>query len=1199
MSRKLTRLLLLPLLVVAGQALALGLGDIRLSSALNEPLRAEIDLMAATPEELNNLTVQLASAETFERYGLERPVFLSNMQFNILRTGTASGNLIQVRTASPVTEPFVTFLVEAIWSRGRLLREYTLLLDPPTFAPPPATQSTQSVTAPSRANQSDAGRIERTAPAPETSPRTSRPAPRVQAPVQSRQPESPPPAAPAESPPAATEAPPATTEAAADTSIPPEPYDTTAGGELLVNRGDTLWSIARRVRPDNRISMSQMLMALYEANPQAFSNNINVLSAGAMLRIPSADEVFRINRGDALVAVQQQHADWSGGTIDTTRPTIQTQAEPNLTLVAPDDDQTGYDESAGSSGAAEYSREAEIEDRISELEASVPDQVSLIEIRNNELAQLRAELARLRGEEPPELPDTAIDDDELLVDDADATDDDEIFVGDDVDRDAALADDEAVAEPVDDTQAPVGIIRQAPETSVLDTILGYVLSVWGALAGAIILVLGILVWFARRAARDDDDSTGLWEAIDADSPGSESLASTERLRALARDEETSIVVVEQESKAAMAAEMAADKTPQDETGEAQISVDLPDESATDESLEDTFSSETAINLDQSDPIAEADFHMAYGLHDQAADLINAALNAEPERQDLLAKLCEVYFVWGNRDAFVDAAQKMKTVAGDASSAEWDKIIIMGQQIAADDEMFSGKTAGGATKAVDLSFDGAMEETSALDIDLADGPDGAVSDVIDLGAESGEAAALDDAADIDFKFEEEVDIAASATAEMPTGTQDDAPDSPEWDGEETEASDGTAETPTIEQQFETFDATAEVEALSDDDPTKLASLDDDAPSASDATAELELDDLGLDLASLSDASLSSDLDETSESMTPDFDDPDATGTSREVQLDDALAATGLNSLLKEMDANDPTGSHAAMDEIAATDSTGIHEGLDISDALLGTSETSVSSTDVTGRNPLLGDYSVPSGDDPEGETSLLDATGQTQVLSEDFAVDTTGDAGSVDLADNEQTMLASADDDDAPVGELPGDAETLLAPLDEEDDEYAKTEALGDDDVGDFDFAKTEALPKDVFTGEPSTDETGELPSLAGSTDIDLDLDDLTAALKISEVGDTINQPRDDATVEQPRLRAETVDVDDDESATQALSPDAMSSDLHDARTMTEVGTKLDLARAYVDMGDPAGARSILEEVLDEGDEGQRQQAQQLMDSLPT
>ena len=118
---------------------------------------------------------------------------------------------------------------------------------------------------------------------------------------------------------------------------------------------------------------------------------------------------------------------------------------------------------------------------------------------------------------------------------------------------------------------------------------------------------------------------------------------------------------------------------------------------------------------------------------------------------------------------------------------------------------------------------------------------------------------------------------------------------------------------------------------------------------------------------------------------------------------------------------------------------------------------------------------------------------------------------------------------------------------------------------------------------------------------DLDLDDLTAALKVSEVGDTINQVRDDATVEQPRLRPGQMDQLDDTAETgitQALSPEELSGDLHDARTMTEVGTKLDLARAYVDMGDPAGARSILDEVLDEGDEGQKQQAQQLIDSLP-
>ena len=154
----------------------------------------------------------------------------------------------------------------------------------------------------------------------------------------------------------------------------------------------------------------------------------------------------------------------------------------------------------------------------------------------------------------------------------------------------------------------------------------------------------------------------------------------------------------------------------------------------------------------------------------------------------------------------------------------------------------------------------------------------------------------------------------------------------------------------------------------------------------------------------------------------------------------------------------------------------------------------------------------------------------------------------------------------------------------------------DDDDDDYDFAKTEALPQEAFTGNDSLDETGELPAVA-STDVELDLDDLTAALQVSEIGDTVEQPRDDRTVEQPRPQ---IDVDPDEtSETMSLSVDDMSDDLHEARTMTEVGTKLDLARAYVDMGDPAGARSILEEVLDEGDESQRQQAQQLLDSLPS
>jgi pilus assembly protein FimV len=152
-----------------------------------------------------------------------------------------------------------------------------------------------------------------------------------------------------------------------------------------------------------------------------------------------------------------------------------------------------------------------------------------------------------------------------------------------------------------------------------------------------------------------------------------------------------------------------------------------------------------------------------------------------------------------------------------------------------------------------------------------------------------------------------------------------------------------------------------------------------------------------------------------------------------------------------------------------------------------------------------------------------------------------------------------------------------------------------DDDDNFDFAKTEALPPDAFTSKFDLESTADTPAIA-RTDVDLDLDDLTAALQVSEIGDTLEQRRDDATVEQPRprMRDDTAEV-----PTMSLGPDDMSGELHEARTMTEVGTKLDLARAYVDMGDPAGARSILEEVLDEGDSGQKQQAQRLLDSLPS
>ena len=291
-------------------------------------------------------------------------------------------------------------------------------------------------------------------------------------------------------------------------------------------------------------------------------------------------------------------------------------------------------------------------------------------------------------------------------------------------------------------------------------------------------------------------------------------------------------------------------------------------------------------------------------------------------------------------------------------------------------------------------------------------------------------------------------------------------------------------------------------------------------SADETAEIDLDDLGLDLTALD------GLDETE--VAP-LDDPDATG--RLSELDD--------------------------------DPTGVNENLPDSEA------TQVASDIAT-------DIGI--------DSNLLDATGVTQILSDDFTVDTMSDVADK-LAADDATMLAPMGDDDTAT-DLGDDDKTMLAGLDDEEDE------------ADFDFAKTEALPVDVFSSTSNLDETGEMQAIA-SIDVDLDLDDLTAALQVSEVGDTIQQIRDDATIEQPRPEISELAEEDDITPTMNLEAGEMNDDLLDARTMTEVGTKLDLARAYVDMGDPAGARSILEEVVNEGDDGQRQQAQQLLESLPS
>ena len=114
MSRRFSRLSLVLALLLSSQGWAVGLGDIQLDSALNEPLRAEIALLGATPDELTSLDVALASADTFSRYGIDRPVYLQQIRFDIIANG-AKGPVVKLTSPVQMTEPFLTFLVEASW----------------------------------------------------------------------------------------------------------------------------------------------------------------------------------------------------------------------------------------------------------------------------------------------------------------------------------------------------------------------------------------------------------------------------------------------------------------------------------------------------------------------------------------------------------------------------------------------------------------------------------------------------------------------------------------------------------------------------------------------------------------------------------------------------------------------------------------------------------------------------------------------------------------------------------------------------------------------------------------------------------------------------------------------------------------------------------------------------------------------------
>ncbi len=260
---------------------ALSLGRITVLSALGEPLRAEIELPDINAEESASLRTSVAAPETFRAAGLEYNPALAGMQ--ITQRRRADGRMVlDVTSPRAVNDPFVDLILQVNWSSGRIVRDYTILLDPPGMRQAPATAGVAPQVAPPAAPPVTAPAV---VPAPAPAP----------APV-------PPPVAVAPSRPAATPRPPAPPVAAAAP---------TAGGQVVVKSGDTASKIAAANKPAN-VSLDQMLVAMLRANPQAFlQGNVNRIKAGAVLDVPSPEQAAATPAPEASQIIVAQSKDFN------------------------------------------------------------------------------------------------------------------------------------------------------------------------------------------------------------------------------------------------------------------------------------------------------------------------------------------------------------------------------------------------------------------------------------------------------------------------------------------------------------------------------------------------------------------------------------------------------------------------------------------------------------------------------------------------------------------------------------------------------------------------------------------------------------------------------------------------------------------------------------------------------------------------
>ncbi len=392
---------------------ALELGPIEARSAQHELLDARIPVRDARSSDLEGLTVNLGSPAQFELAGVARLRHLEFLEFVVVAE-SASDGYIQVRTTEPINEPSLTFLIDADWPSGRTVRGYKLHLMAAAGSAPGTTSPTRRAELVERPS-AEPPKVESSRVEPPSVEPSRVELPRVELPRAEPPETSPPPAPPAS----------AATASGAGTS---SDTGTSSGAEYgPVRNSETLWSIASRLRPDESVSPQRMMLAILEANPEAFAiMNVNALKAGAILRIPSREEIGPSALDAATAEVKRQHSAWQEyrkSAAARTKPappaapaTRDSGAEPvgRVEVVSP----RTPTEATGTDGGADVSalrRELalameetdtvrrendELKRRLADVEDQISDLSRLVELKDEEIAALQAELSARPGSMP-------------------------------------------------------------------------------------------------------------------------------------------------------------------------------------------------------------------------------------------------------------------------------------------------------------------------------------------------------------------------------------------------------------------------------------------------------------------------------------------------------------------------------------------------------------------------------------------------------------------------------------------------------------------------------------------------------------------------------------------------------------------------------------------------------------------------------